>query len=48
MDGLTRAIAPSLACHAGRVEEIDLVASAGPLDNVVSTLYRFELGLTFR
>ena len=21
---------------------------AGPLDNVVSTIYRFELGLTFR
>jgi len=41
MDGLTRAIAPSLACHAGRVEEIDLVASAGALDNVVIALREF-------
>ena len=41
MDGLTSPGAPSLACHAGSVEEIDLVASAGALDNVVVALREF-------
>jgi hypothetical protein len=41
MDGLTRAAAGRVAWHAGHVDEIDLVASAGPLDNVVAALREF-------
>jgi hypothetical protein len=41
MDGLTSDSARRLACDAGGVDEIDLVASAGPLDNVVAALREF-------
>jgi hypothetical protein len=39
-------ITPRVASVVVPVATID--SPAGPLDNVVSTLYRFELGLTFR
>ena len=39
-------LTPRVASIVVPVATID--SPAGPLDNVVSTLYRFELGLTFR
>jgi hypothetical protein len=39
-------LTPRVASVVVPVATID--SPAGPLDNVVSTLYRFELGLTFR